>query len=72
MPNLKNCKLVVESTFTGDVTLWRDGPTAKVGGTVSNAKCTGKFTGTVRNANTGMDGTAWLMKPSGKGLKYSK
>lgn len=72
MPNLKNCKLVVESTFTGDVTVWKDGPTAKVGGTASNAKCTGKFAGTVRNANTGIDGTAWLMKPSGKSLKYAK
>jgi len=72
MPNLKNCKLVVEGTFSGDVTLWRDGPVAKSGGTARNATCKGKFTGSLKEANTGSAGTYLKMKPSGKSLKFSK
>ena len=72
MPNNKNVKLVVESSFTGDVTLWRDGSAGKAGVTAKYASCTGKFTGSVKDSNCGSEGSALLMQRSGKSLKYAK
>lgn len=72
LPNDKNVKLKVESTFTGDVTVWRAGSAAKAGGTVKYATCKGKFTGSLKEANTGKEGVVLNMQRSGSGLKYAK
>lgn len=72
MPDNKNVKLVVESDFSGDVTFWRDGAAGKVGGTVKYATCKGKFTGTLKNGNSGSANADLLVVRSGKSLKHSK
>ena len=70
LPNDKNVKLTVEKTFSGDVTIWRDGTPAKAGSSAKYSSCTGKFTGTVKNAN-GAGGKTLQLTASGKSLKHS-
>lgn len=65
-PNIKNAKLVVDKDFSGEVSMWRDGSSGKVGGTAGFATCKGKFTGIVINSNGMVQ-----MKRSGSALKYA-
>lgn len=72
LSNYKNAKLVVQRTFTGDVTVCKDGYKAKTGATVKYATCKGKFSGKLKDSNTGSENVSLLMKYNGGSkLKYS-
>ena len=67
-------KLHVDSSFSGDFTLWQNGAQAVPGTAVRNATCNGAFTGLVRNGNWAVAEDYWVsvgMAFDGtSGLKY--